>query len=89
MDPRWDDFWQFISDVGERPANKILYRVERNKPYGPDNFRWVFPRVRMMRNLGGHAFGIMEEQRANMRAKAALRQCPKSNALFDSIKRRS
>lgn len=38
---RWDDFWAFIEDVGERPSGQhALRRYELHKPWGPDNFYW-------------------------------------------------
>lgn len=39
---RWlDSFWNFVEDVGERPEGKTLDRVDNNKGYDPDNFRWA------------------------------------------------
>lgn len=40
-DPRWDDFRNFLSDMGERPADMTLDRVDPEKGYGPDNCRWA------------------------------------------------
>jgi hypothetical protein len=38
---RWDDFWLFIEDVGERPtAAHRLYRVRPSEPWGPNNSYW-------------------------------------------------
>lgn len=38
----WDDFWQFVADVGERPSERdIARRLDESKPWGPDNFRWA------------------------------------------------
>lgn len=36
----WGDFWQFVSDVGERPENHTLRRIDPDLPFGPDNFYW-------------------------------------------------
>jgi Recombination endonuclease VII len=37
----WDDFWQFVKDVGEKPTkNHRLKKIDRIKPFGPDNFVW-------------------------------------------------
>jgi hypothetical protein len=43
-DPRWDDFWMFLKDVGERPFPKaLLRRRDQTKPFGPDNWFWSDP----------------------------------------------
>lgn len=37
----WQDFWQFVQDVGDRPSAKhSIRRIDESKPYGPDNFFW-------------------------------------------------
>lgn len=37
----WNDFWRFVSDVGERPnKNHRLRRQDKTKPFGPKNFYW-------------------------------------------------
>ena len=42
--PRWDDFWAFVADVGERPTAKhTLRRMRNNEPIGPDNWYWCEP----------------------------------------------
>lgn len=41
---RWNDFWNFVSDVGERPNPKsLLKRRDPKKPYGPHNWFWSEP----------------------------------------------
>lgn len=36
------NFWQFVKDVGDRPSeDHYLYKIDRNKPYAKDNFKWV------------------------------------------------
>lgn len=44
-DPRWDDFWVFLSDVeADRPVSGgRLYRVDRSKPFGLGNVTWKKP----------------------------------------------
>ena len=40
-DPRWDDFWVFVEDVGVVPeGNFQIKRLYKTRPWGPDNFRW-------------------------------------------------
>lgn len=40
----WDNFWQFVGDVGDRPTNRTqAKRLVGNEPWGPNNFRWHEP----------------------------------------------
>jgi hypothetical protein len=49
---RWkDSFKNFYEDMGKRPNNKTIDRIDVNKNYTPDNCRWSTPK----------------EQRANQR----------------------
>jgi hypothetical protein len=43
---RWNEsFWAFIEDVGERPSpSHTIDRIDNDKGYGPDNFRWATKR---------------------------------------------
>lgn len=41
MVERWDDFLQFVMDIGHRPTPKHkLFIADDKKPIGPDNFIW-------------------------------------------------
>lgn len=43
-DSRWDDFWVFVGDVGERPDERArLYRIDETKPYQKNNLEWRRP----------------------------------------------
>jgi hypothetical protein len=45
MDPRWRDFANFLTDMGERPeGNYTLDRIDNDKGYWSDNCRWATKR---------------------------------------------
>jgi hypothetical protein len=41
MCERWLNFEAFFADVGERPSDLTLDRIDNNKGYEPNNVRWV------------------------------------------------
>ena len=44
LDPEWfNDFWVFVSAVGERPGNYTLRKLDPKKPLGPNNWLWKDP----------------------------------------------
>ncbi len=39
--PAWLQFHLFFADVGDPPSwAHFLKKIDKNKPYGPDNFYW-------------------------------------------------
>lgn len=45
--PTWNDFSVFLSDMGSRPDNTSLDRIDNNGPYSKDNCRWVSQHAQM------------------------------------------
>jgi len=40
-----NDFWQFVSDVGEKPEGGSIDRINNDGNYEPSNFRWATPLI--------------------------------------------
>jgi hypothetical protein len=41
----WNEFWNFVRDVPERPERGSYYRQDQSKPFSKDNFYWKVPRL--------------------------------------------
>jgi hypothetical protein len=71
---RWDDFYKFLDDVGQRPSDlSKLRRYKSDAPFGPDNFFWSEPIVKSANqtaSLEGRAKYMRDWRKANpLRAK--------------------
>lgn len=62
---RWHKFVNFLHDMGERPPNRTLDRIDSNSDYKPSNCRWATPKEQSEVNikthcLRGHLFSETE-----------------------------
>ena len=51
--PRWDDYANFLTDMGPRPPKTTLERRNNNLGYAPDNCYWA-TRTQQARNTRGN-----------------------------------
>lgn len=72
MDPRWEDFQTFLSDMGERPAGMTLDRIDNDRGYWKDNCRWA-TKAEQMSNTRRSVLLTFEGRTQNAKAWATER----------------
>lgn len=55
---RWNSFVNFLADMGERPPNMTLDRIDTNGNYEPGNCRWASRKVQSNNTRAVHLLTI-------------------------------
>jgi hypothetical protein len=59
---RWHDFQSFLADMGERPDDGSIERIDCNGNYEPSNCKWV-PRADQSRNTRASRYVMLSGRR--------------------------
>ena len=60
---RWNDFRNFLADMGQRPAGKTIDRIDNSKGYEPENCRWATPKEQARNTRQNVTFEFNESRR--------------------------
>lgn len=86
---RWSEFSNFLKDMGRRPPNTSIDRIDNNKGYSPENCRWATKETqsRNRRNIPSFEFDgrsmSMAAWAEHFEIKRTLLWCKVSNANHD------
>ncbi len=64
---RWDDFAQFLADMGERPLNTSIERIDNDGNYEPSNCRWASAKDQMLNRRGTQRLVDLDDRPISLR----------------------